>query len=92
MKLEGKVALVTGATGGIGFEVAQHLGKQGCIVVLNGIDDASGAARLKTLTELGVTAEYYGFDVTNEAQVNENLSAIGAKYGKIDIVVNNAAS
>jgi NAD(P)-dependent dehydrogenase (short-subunit alcohol dehydrogenase family) len=90
MKLEGKVALVTGATGGIGFEVAQHLGKQGCTIVLNGIDDARGADRVKTLTEQGISAEYYGFDVTNEAQVTENVNAIGEKYGKIDIVVNNA--
>ncbi len=90
MKLEGKVALVTGATGGIGFEVAQHLGKQGCTLVLNGIDDERGADRVKTLTEQGIKAEYFGFDVTNEAQVTENVNAIGTKYGKIDIVVNNA--
>jgi len=90
MKLEGKIALVTGATGGIGFEVAQHLGAQGCTVLLNGIDDVSGADRLKTLTEQGVKAEYFGFDVTNEDQVNENIKAIEEKYGHLDIVVNNA--
>lgn len=90
MKLKGKIALVTGATGGIGFEVSQLLGKEGCTVLLNGIDEKSGAERVKTLSDQGVTAEYYGFDVTNEEQVNKNLQAIGEKYGKLDIVVNNA--
>lgn len=90
MNLNGKIALVTGATGGIGFEVSKQLGKNGCTVILNGIDEASGASRLKELTDLGVTAEYYGFDVTNEDQVNANIKKIGDKYGKIDILVNNA--
>lgn len=90
MKLKGKIAVVTGATGGIGFEVAQHLGREGCTVVLNGIDDAQGAEKLHLLKEQGITAAYYGFDVTNEEEVNENIKAIGNKYGKIDIVVNNA--
>lgn len=90
MKLSGKTAIVTGATGGIGFEVAQHLGREGCTVILNGIDDEQGAEKLQILKEQGIAAEYYGFDVTNEDEVNENINAIGEKYGKIDIVVNNA--
>ncbi|MBB4079580.1 NAD(P)-dependent dehydrogenase (short-subunit alcohol dehydrogenase family) [Lewinella aquimaris] len=90
MKLKGKTALITGATGGIGFEVAQHLGRQGCTVILNGISDEHGAERLQTLKEEGIEAEYYGFDVTDEDQVNKNIKAIGDKYGKIDILINNA--
>ena len=90
MKLTEKTALITGATGGIGFEVAQHLGRQGCTVILNGIDDDKGAERVQTLQEEGITAEYYGFDVTNEDEVNECIETIGNKHGKIDIVVNNA--
>lgn len=90
MKLKGKVAVITGATGGIGFEVAKRLGKDGCTVVLNGIEDEVGAKRVEELAAEGITAEYFGFDVTNEEAVTSNIKAIGEKYGKIDVLVNNA--
>ncbi|QRM88904.1 SDR family oxidoreductase [Lacinutrix sp. WUR7] len=89
-KNTGKVAIVTGATGGIGFAVAERLGKDGYTVILNGIDDKAGAEKLKALTDEGITAEYYGFDVTNEEQVTANITKIGEKYGRIDVLVNNA--
>jgi len=54
MKLQGKTALVTGATGGIGFEVAKHLGAQGAKVIINGIDAEAGAARLKELSRAAI--------------------------------------
>ena len=90
MSTEGKVAVITGATGGIGFAVAKRLGQDGYTVILNGIDDAAGAERIKELTAEGITAEYLGFDVTNEDAVAKNIKAIGEKYGKIDTLVNNA--
>ena len=85
-----KVAIVTGATGGIGFAVAKRLGKDGFIVVLNGIEDEAGAKRVKELAAEGIEAEYYGFDVTKDELVTENITKIGEKYGKIDVLVNNA--
>jgi NAD(P)-dependent dehydrogenase (short-subunit alcohol dehydrogenase family) len=88
--LNKKIAVITGATGGIGFEVAKRLGKDGYIVVLNGIEDEAGAKRVEELSAEGITAEYYGFDVTNEEAVTTNINKIGEKYGKIDVLVNNA--
>ncbi len=85
-----KVAIVTGATGGIGFEVAKRLGRDGYTVVLNGINDDEGAQREAELKAEGIDAEYCGFDVTNEELVAENIKKIGEKYGKIDTLVNNA--
>ncbi|TAI48406.1 SDR family NAD(P)-dependent oxidoreductase [Flagellimonas allohymeniacidonis] len=90
MSTEKKVTVITGATGGIGFQVAKRLGKEGYTVVLNGIEDEAGTQRVKELTSEGITAEYFGFDVTDEEAVNSNINKIGEKYGKIDALINNA--
>ena len=90
MSTDKKVAVITGATGGIGFQVAKRLGKDGYTVVLNGIEDVAGAERVKELTAEGISSEYYGFDVTDEQAVTANINKIGEKYGKIDALVNNA--
>ncbi|WP_375253055.1 SDR family NAD(P)-dependent oxidoreductase [Dokdonia donghaensis] len=89
-KNKGKIAIITGATGGIGFAVAKRLGDEGYTVIINGIQDDEGAQRLEELKAAGITAEYYGFDVTKEEEVTANIKKIGEKYGKIDVLVNNA--
>ena len=68
--------------GGIGFEVAKRLGKDGYTILLNGIEDAAGAERVQELMAAGITAEYFGFDVTNEDAVTSNINAIGKNIVK----------
>ncbi len=86
----GKVAVITGSTDGIGFGIAQRLGKDGYTVIINGRHDDRGATRLQELKDEGIDAEYYGFDVTDENAVSSNIKKIGDKYGKIDALINNA--
>ncbi len=89
--LTGKIALITGGTHGLGQAMATGLGKAGATLVING---ASSQKKLDNAVAyykaLGLTAHGYLFDVTNEAQVIENISKIEAEVGVIDILVNNA--
>ena len=82
MFLEGKRALVTGSTSGIGLAVARALAKEGASVVLNGFGDEAEIAKL--CEELG--AAHSGADLTDVAQIEEMM----AEAGGIDILVNNA--
>jgi len=89
--LNGKVALVTGATHGLGMAMAMGLGKAGAKVVINGnssqekIDQA-----LSDYKEAGIDAVGYRFDVTKEDQVKSSIAKIESEVGTIDILVNNA--
>lgn len=85
-----KIAFISGATGGIGFQVAKRLGQDGYTVILNGIENEKGEKCVAQLRGAGINAEYYGFDVTDEYAVTESINAIGDKYGQIDVIVNNA--
>jgi len=86
-KLEGKTALVTGASGGIGREIATFLVKQGCKVALNGRrEDALNAVQ----KELGDHAVVVVGGLDNAAQTDAVIKAAEEKLGQIDILVNNA--
>ena len=89
--LTGKVALITGASHGLGQAMATGLGKAGATLIING---ASSQKKLdKAVAEyksMGLRAYGYLFDVTDEEQVIENISKIENEIGDIDILVNNA--
>lgn len=89
--LQGKVALVTGATHGLGMAMAMGLGKAGATLVINGHSSQEKVdAALKEYRDAGITAHGYLFNVTDESQVSEAVGKIEAEVGPIDILVNNA--
>lgn len=88
--LEGKVALVTGATYGIGFALATAYAQAGAKIVFNDIKQELIDKGIAAYKELGIDAHGYVCDVTNEDQVNAMVAQIEKEVGVIDILVNNA--
>ena len=88
--LSGKVALVTGASYGIGYAIAKGLAEAGATIVFNDINQDLVNKGLAAYAEDGIKAHGYVCDVTDEAGVNELIQKIEAEVGVVDILVNNA--
>ena len=88
--LSGKVALVTGASYGIGYAIAKGLAGAGATIVFNDINQDLVNKGLAAYAEDGIKAYGYVCDVTDEAGVNELIQKIEAEVGVVDILVNNA--
>ena len=88
--LEGKIALVTGASYGIGFALASAFAEAGAKIVFNDINQDFVDRGLAAYKEKGIDARGYVCDVTNEEQVNAMVAQIEKEVGKINILVNNA--
>lgn len=85
------VALVTGANRGIGLEVARQLGRSGYVPIIGSRDRELGAVAVQRLAAEGVAAQCVALDVTDEATVRAAAEWIGERYGRLDVLVNNAA-
>ena len=88
--LSGKIALVTGATHGLGMAMAKALAQHGATLVINGHTPQKMDVAVKEYASEGITAYPYLFDVSNEQAVNDSISKIEQDLGTIDILVNNA--
>ena len=95
--LQGKVALVTGASQGIGKSIAIALGMRGAKVIVNFLPDANGSTReadakavAAEIDAAGGQGAISGFDVSNSTSVTEAIKAIGVEHKQLDILVNNA--
>lgn len=90
MRLQGKIAVVTGGAKGIGAAVAYKLGLEGAKVALLDIDKEGGEYRERWLKERGIDAFFVHGDVSREPDVARFFDLVERKYGGVDILVNNA--
>ncbi|MGH9936142.1 MAG: SDR family oxidoreductase [Blastocatellia bacterium] len=85
-----KVAFITGANKGLGFEIARQLGQRGVTVALGARDDTRGNEAADKLKAEGIDAHAVKIDVTNEADVAALPALFESKFGRLDILINNA--
>ncbi len=87
---ENKVAFITGANRGIGFETAHELGEKGITVILGARDKAKGEEAVAKLKAQGITATTFQFDINKLSDHQAISKYIEENYGKLDILINNA--
>lgn len=87
---ENKIAFITGANRGLGFEIGRQLGKLEMKVLLGARNEKSGREAAAQLTSEGIDAEYISIDVTDNESIKNAASIVKTNYGKLDILVNNA--
>lgn len=90
MRLNNKIAVITGAASGIGLATAEKFGAEGAVVVICDLNQAGIDAAVKAVCDKGGKAEGYVVDVTDKEQINAMRDAVLAKHGRIDVLVNNA--
>jgi 3-hydroxybutyrate dehydrogenase len=90
--LVGKSAVVTGSTKGIGLEIARQFAREGCKVIVNGLEPEGAGEKLTSdiVRDFGVEARFCGADLATQAGVESLMKFAGDSFGSPDIVVNNA--
>ncbi|MEK8032771.1 3-hydroxybutyrate dehydrogenase [Ideonella sp. DXS29W] len=89
--LNGKTALITGSTSGIGLGIAQALAAQGAHVMLNGFGDVEAAkAEVAKFSTGGARVSYHGADMSKPAEIEAMIRACEEEFGAVDVLVNNA--
>ncbi len=91
MRLNDKIAIVTGATRGIGQAIALRFGQEGARVAVVGRDQEKGRETVERIAAAGGEALFVPADVSDSAQVQAMVAAVLDRWGRIDILVNNAA-
>jgi len=89
--VERKVALVTGANRGLGFEISRQLGQKGMTVLMGARDSEKGEQAAKMLRGEEFDTRAIALDVVDSASITSAVAAIRSEFGKLDVLVNNAA-
>lgn len=89
-RLFGKVALITGGTSGIGLACARLFAQEGARVLVTGRDQARGEKIMETFAKEGADISFLSCDVSNEQDVKHVMEYLSQKYGRLDILFNNA--
>jgi len=90
MAIRKKVAVVTGGNRGIGLEISRQLAAKGFHVLLTARSAAKGSAAARSLQRAGLDVGFHKLDVTDTASIGRLASYIRKKYGRVDVLVNNA--
>ena len=90
MRLKDKVSLITGASNGMGAAEARLFSNEGSHVILADIQDVLGQKLVEEITQSGGSAEYFHLDVTEESNWEKLMGYLKSKFGKLDVLVNNA--
>ena len=90
MRLDGKVAVITGGSKGIGFGCARVFGRYGCSVVIGSRGEEAGRAAEQELRDAGTQALFVPTDVTRQADVERLIETAVGRFGRLDCMVNNA--
>jgi NAD(P)-dependent dehydrogenase (short-subunit alcohol dehydrogenase family) len=91
MRLDGKVAFISGSTRGIGRTMAEMFAAEGAQVVVSGRSDEKGEKVATRIREAGGDATFVHLDVSDEASVQDAIAATIERYGKLTTLINNAA-
>jgi NAD(P)-dependent dehydrogenase (short-subunit alcohol dehydrogenase family) len=86
-----KIALVTGANKGLGFETCLRLAQLGLTVILSARDFIKGQVAAKQLVDKGLDVLFYQLDVSNQSNISRIAQQIEQQFGRLDVLVNNAA-
>ena len=90
-RLDGKVAIVSGSTRGIGRTIAEMFAAEGAKVAVTGRTVDRGAKVAAGIQAAGGEAEFFPLDITDESSVHAVMDGVAERFGKLDVLINNAA-
>jgi len=89
--MDRKIILVTGSNKGIGFEIVRQLSKLGHTVILTARDESKGVEAVTKLTTENPSVHFIQLDITDEQSINHAVEQVKLRFGKLDVLINNAA-